>query len=117
MKIIGFSMALVMLGAICMAYPFIVMVSNPPAQDAFVDPGLVDEPDQGDDQLDGDQDVEVQTPKCHYKKTRFLGGVQYCGETIICFILATILAILATTIAVILFIKKKIMDLTLATSV
>ena len=84
MKIIGW----VIIGAICMAYPFILMVALPPAQD-------------------GDQDVEVQTPKCHYKKTRFLGGVQYCGETIICFILATILAILATTIAVILFIKKK----------
>ena|ERR1719445_1377716 len=98
-------MAWVILGAICMAYPFILMVAHPPAQDALVDPGLVDEPDQGDDQLDGGQDAEVQTPECHYKKTRFLGGVQYCGETIICFILAT--AGVIFTIAVILFIKKK----------
>ena len=36
-------------------------VAHPPAQDALVDPGLVDEPDQGDDQLDGGQDVEDKT--------------------------------------------------------
>ena len=38
-------------------------VVHPPAQDALVDPALVDEPDQGDYQLEGDQDVEDQTRK------------------------------------------------------
>ena len=80
-------------------------VAHPPARDALVDPDLVDEPDQGDDQLDGGQDVEDKTPECHYEMTRFLGAVQYCGETVICFILAT--AGVIFTIAVILFIKKK----------
>ena len=97
-------MAWVILGAICMAYPFILMVAHPPAQDALVDPGLVDEPDQGDDQLDGGQDVEDQTPKCHYEMPVWLGGVQYCGETIIYFIIAT--AFVIFTIAVIRFSKK-----------
>ena len=75
-------MAWVILGAICMAYPFILMVAHPPAQDALVDPGLVDEPDQGDDQLDGGQDVEDQTPECHYEMTTYIlwVAVQQCGE-------------------------------------
>ena len=38
-------------------------VTHPPAQDALVDPALVDAPDQGDYQLEGDQDVEDQTRK------------------------------------------------------
>ena len=128
MEIIGFLIALVMLAAVCMV-PFILMgvddirsvvadegvpvaemghvqpdVALPPAQDALVDPGLVDEPDQGDDQLDGGQDVEDKTPECHYEMTRFLGAVQYCGETIIYFIIAT--AGVIFTIAVIRLTKK-----------
>ena len=55
-------------------------VVHPPAQDALVDPELVDEPDQGDDQLDDGQVVEDQTPECHYEMTIWWGAVRQCGE-------------------------------------
>ena len=62
-------------------------VTQPPAQDALVDPALVDqqehpglEVDQGDYQLEGDQDVEDQTRK--YTKDLFV--------FIVCFIFTPI---------------------------
>ena len=76
-----------MIGAI-VAVPVIMMdhqheagqiqqdVAHPPA--ALVDPGLVDEPDQGDDQLDGGQDDEDKI--CHYEMTTYGGAVQECEE-------------------------------------
>ena len=42
-------------------------VIHPPAQDALVDQGLVDVPDQGDDQLEGGH--EDQTRQCEYVRT------------------------------------------------
>ena len=78
MKIIGWFIPLIIVGAICMAYPFILTVAHPPAQDALVDPGLVDEPDQ----LDGGQGVEDQTTECRYEMTTYIlwVAVQQCGE-------------------------------------
>ena len=56
-------------------------VTLTPAQDALVDPALVDEPDQGDDQLDGGQDVENKTP----------GWERYLTVFVACFTIVAIL--------------------------